>query len=93
MLGAQGKGIDCRFLWAALKLAQRSFRTAKGKAKGGVKQALNMSGGKISTATRAKHRWLHGLQATTIEGMTNASFEGDYDDIFVGCCFSDDEEE
>ena len=93
-LALKGKGIDCRFLWAALKLAQRSFRTAKGKAKPGVKQVLNMKGGKITTATRAKHRWLHGLQDTTLSrGMTNASFEGDYDDVFVGCCFSDDEEE
>ena len=30
-LALKGKGIDCRFLWAALKLAQRSFRTAKAR--------------------------------------------------------------
>ena len=93
-LALKGQGFDCRFLWAALKLAQRSFRTAQGKAKPGAKQVLNMKGGKVTTATRAKHRWLNGLQAVELKkGMTGAPFEGDYDDVFVGCCFSDDEEE
>lgn len=93
-LALKGQGFDCRFLWAALKLAQRSFRTAQGKAKPGVKQVLNLKGGKVTTATRAKHRWLNGLKAKKSQKPgTLASFEGDYDDIFVGCCFSDDEEE
>ena len=93
-LALKGQGFDCRFLWAALKLAQRSFRTAQGKAKPGVKQVLNIKGGKVTTATRAKHRWLNGLKAKKSQKPgTLASFEGDYDDVFVGCCFSDDEEE
>lgn len=93
-LALKGQGFDCRFLWAALKLAQRSFRTAEGKAKPGVKQVLNVKGGKVTTATRAKHRWLNGLKAKKSQKPgTLASFEGDYDDVFVGCCFSDDEEE
>lgn len=93
-LALKGQGFDCRFLWAALKLAQRSFRTAEGKAKPGVKQVLNIKGGKVTTATRAKHRWLNGLKAKKSQKPgTLASFEGDYDDVFVGCCFSDDEEE